>query len=98
MCKTTSYYSTNRALDIDFRFHDCLFLTCVIWHDGSVFGLGLVDVALLAAEAEDGPLVVRSRRPQRVDRVGARGLSEGGKMNVKEISRVASISAQMISL
>ena len=62
----------------------------MIWHDGSVFGLGLVDVALLAAEAEDGPLVVGSRRPQRVDRVGARGLSEEGKMNVKEICRVAS--------
>ena len=48
----------------------------MIWHDGSVFGLGLVHVALLAAEAEDGPLVVGPRGSQRVDRVGARGLSE----------------------
>lgn len=50
-----------------------------------MFGLCLVDVALLAAEAEDGPLVVGPRRPQRVDRVGARGLSEEGrKMKVKK--------------
>ena len=55
----------------------------MIWHDGSVFGLCLVDVALLAAEAEDGALVVGPRRPQRVDRVGARGLSEGGNMKLK---------------
>ena len=55
----------------------------MIWHDGSVFGLCLVDVALLAAEAEDGALVVGPRRPQRVDRVGARSLSEEGNMRVQ---------------